>query len=93
MAITKRRARMRAAARDLSRRGEAGLGADHSDAETGETLLGIVGRDGGDHALDMVMDGGEVHVRLARVDAEPAGLAHGVAAWAAAISDFDGTQP
>ena len=39
---------------------------DHADAEAGEALLGIVRRDRGDDAMDMVVDLGELDRRLAR---------------------------
>ena len=54
------------------------LGADHLDAKAFEPLDRVVGRYGGDDAVDVVVDAGEVDLRLMPVDAEAAGVADGI---------------
>src|SRR5208282_4675477 len=49
---------------------ETRLGTQHPDAEPFEALDRIVRRDGGDHLLDTVADGGEIDPRLSVSDAE-----------------------
>ena len=61
---------------DLGGAGKAGLGLDHIDAETPEAGHRIVGRDGGDDLVDVVVDGGEVDLGQGRDDAEARALAY-----------------
>ena len=81
VAITKRRALMRwSPATTVSRRDELGGGPDHLDAEAGEPLHRVVGGDGGDDAVDVVVHALVADRRVGRHDAERRRGAHEVGA-------------
>ena len=80
VAMTKRRALMRwSPATTVVLVDEAAGGLDHLHAEAGEALDRVVGRDGGDDALDVVVHAPVVDRRLHRHDAERAATC----AWSA----------
>jgi hypothetical protein len=68
--------------------GETGAGADHLDTQPLEPLHRVVGGDGRDHAVDMVVDPGEVDLRLMPIDAEAASVAHGLRRFAGCQQRF-----
>ena len=59
---------------------EARLSLDHAHAQAGHALDGIVRRDGGDDAMDVIVDAAVVDLGLDHVDAEGRRGAHGVGA-------------
>ena len=63
---------------------------DDADAETGEALDGIVGRDRRDHAMHVIVHAGMVDLSLDDVDAEGAGRAHGLGALAGGEQSLGG---
>ena len=63
---------------DLVARAEARMGADHGHAQPLEALLAVDRGDRGDHAVHVIVNLPEVDLRLVAVDAEAAGMAHGV---------------
>jgi hypothetical protein len=72
----------------------AGFGLDHIDAHGAEALNGIIGSNGTDDRMDVIVDLAEIDLGLARGDAEL--QAPRQMAWAcfpAAIIALDGTQP
>ena len=78
VAITKRRARISNSSPTDDRAAvlEFGVALDHPHAEPGETLRRVDRRDGGDHALHVIVHLGEIDRRRAARHAEGARAAH-----------------
>ena len=49
---------------------------DHADAQAGEALSGVVGRDGGDDAMNVIVNLAIVDLRLDGIDAEVDRISH-----------------
>ena len=69
---------------------KARLRLDHAHAEAGHALDRIVGGDGGDDAVHMIVDAAMVDLGLDDVDAEGGGGTHGVGAFAGGKQRFGG---
>ena len=93
VAMTNRRAAISTSPAITVRRDEARGGADHLNAEPGEALFRILGRDRSLRAPHMRHHRGEIDLEPGRRDAERAGGADIVGAPCGAISAFEGTQP
>ena len=77
VAMTKRRARMRRAPTSTSRGPvKAGRALDHIHAQALETFDRVIGSDGGDDAMNVIVDPDEIYLGLVAVDAEAPGMTY-----------------